>query len=183
MLYLASKSPRRRELLLSLTDNFQTLEIDIPEVRAQGESPENYVSRMALEKAEAARTMCTDKSAAILASDTEVVRDGNILGKPLGKDDAFRMLMSLSGRSHEVLTSVVLLKETATILVSRNVLHFQKIEGDLCRRYCESGDPLDKAGSYGIQGLAASFITRLEGSYSAVMGLPLKETKTLLRSL
>jgi septum formation protein len=140
------------------------------------------VSRLAEEKARAARVIA-DKPWPILASDTEVVVDGQIMGKPAGRDEAIAMLLSLSGRSHEVYSAVVLLRETPRHVLSVNRVSFKELSLEECRHYCDSGEPYDKAGGYGIQGRAAAFISGLEGSYSSVMGLPIKETAELLRAI
>lgn len=179
MLFLASRSPRRRELLQRLGVEFDTVYINIEEIWDGKESAEEYVSRLALSKAQAGQKIA-DKNWPILASDTEVVVDGRILGKPNDNEHAMSMLMSLSGRSHEVLSAVTLLDKTQQTVVSKNRLSFRAITEDECFQYVESGESDDKAGAYAIQGRAASFITRLEGSYSSVMGLPLLETSKLV---
>ena len=137
---------------------------------------------MAEEKAKAARDIA-EEPWPILASDTEVVVDDQIMGKPANRDEAIAMLMSLSGRSHEVYSAVVLLQETARHAFSFNRVSFKELSIEECQHYCDSGEPYDKAGGYGIQGPAAAFICRLEGSYSSVMGLPIKETAELIRGI
>jgi septum formation protein len=179
LLYLASRSPRRQKLLQQLGVEFDTVEIDIEEVWDGRESAVEYVSRLALSKALAAQKI-VDKNWPILASDTEVVVDGRILGKPNNNDHAVSMLMALSGRSHEVLSAVTLLHKTQQTLVSKNRLSFREISEQECFQYVEFGESDDKAGAYAIQGRAAAFISSLEGSYSSVMGLPLTETTKLL---
>ena len=181
MLYLASKSPRRRELLQQLGLEFETLAVDIEEIWDGKESARNYVSRLALDKARAGSALAA-YNWPILASDTEVVLDDQILGKPDDVDDAVSMLMSLSRRSHEVYTADALLHETEQVSVIVNRVSFKKLTPEECQVYCDTGEPLDKAGAYAIQGKAAAFICRLEGSYSSVMGLPLAETAELLKS-
>jgi septum formation protein len=180
--YLASASPRRRELLAQLGVEFQTIRVDIDEIWDGKETARRYVSRLAQEKALAAKKLA-QHSWPILAADTEVVLDNQILGKPENTESARSMLMSLSGRTHEVLSAVVLLQETAQLVVSLNRVSFRDISTQECENYCASGEPLDKAGGYGIQGKAAIFINRLEGSYSSVMGLPLRETASLLNAI
>jgi nucleoside triphosphate pyrophosphatase len=181
-LYLASKSPRRKKLLKQLGVEFETLSVNIEEVWDGRESAHEYVSRLALEKARAGKVLAKN-DLPILASDTEVVLDGKILGKPQNSADAIAMLMSLSGRSHEVYTAVALLQETEKIAVSVNRVSFKELTEEECRIYSDTGEPDDKAGAYAIQGKAAAFICSLEGSYSSVMGLPLIETEQLLRSI
>ena len=182
MLYLASKSPRRRELLHKLGVEFEAITVDIEEIWDGRESAEKYVSRLALGKAQAGR-QSVENDWPILASDTEVVLDGQILGKPQNIEDARRMLMSLSGRIHEVYTSVVLLQKKAELAVSINRVGFSQISLEKCLAYCDTGEPMDKAGAYAIQGNAAAFICSLEGSYSSVMGLPLSETAELIKTI
>lgn len=182
MLYLASKSSRRRELLQQLDVVFETLAVDIEEIWDGRESAAEYVSRLARQKARAGQAL-VDNDGRILAADTEVVLDNQILGKPQNTDDAVDMLMSLSARTHEVYTAVALLHETEQIAVSINRVSFKKLTAAQCRAYCDTGEPCDKAGGYAIQGQAAAFVDRLEGSYSSVMGLPLRETAELLKSI
>lgn len=182
MLYLASKSPRRRELLQQLDVVFETLAVDIEEIWDGKESAREYVSRLALQKAKAGKALA-EKDWPILASDTEVVLDDLILGKPQSTEDAIDMLMSLSGRTHEVYTAVALLHAREQIAVSINRVSFKELTAAQCRAYCDTGEPDDKAGGYAIQGQAAAFVNRLEGSYSSVMGLPLCETVELLKSI
>ena len=182
MLYLASRSPRRSELLKQLTVEFETLAVDVDEIWDGKESAEEYVSRLALDKARAGRELA-ENDWPILASDTEVVLDGKILGKPDNTNHAISMLMSLSGRSHEVYTAIALLHQAEEVTVSINRVSFKALSEDECRAYCGTGEPLGKAGAYAIQGRAAEFICRLEGSYSSVMGLPLSETAELIKSI
>jgi nucleoside triphosphate pyrophosphatase len=182
LLYLASKSPRRKELLKQLGVEFETLSVNIEEAWDGRESAREYVSRLALEKAQAGKVLAKN-DLPILASDTEVVLDGKILGKPQNSADAIAMLMSLSGRSHEVYTAVALLHKTEKIAVSVNQVSFKELTEEECRIYSDTGEPEDKAGAYAIQGKAAAFICGLDGSYSSVMGLPLVETAELLRSI
>jgi septum formation protein len=195
LLYLASHSPRRRELLRQINVRFETLLLrsdrtrggDVQEVPREGETPADYVSRVTIEKARVGMVRARERALApglVLAADTEVVIDGEALGKPRDAAHATQMLARLSGRSHEVLSAVALATGETQIdtRLTRSVVHLAAIDpGDL-RRYVASGEPLDKAGAYAIQGLGALFVTRLEGSYSAVMGLPLHETAELLRN-
>jgi septum formation protein len=180
-LFLASRSPRRHQLLSQLGVAFQAVDITVDECPMTDESPEDYVRRVAREKAWAGREACGEPAALVLGADTEVVLDGRVLGKPADRSDARRMLRSLGGRSHRVLSAVSLagprgLREA----LSETVVWFAAIDPDLLERYLESDEFRDKAGAYAIQGLAAGFISRIEGSYSGVMGLPLYETACLL---
>jgi septum formation protein len=181
-IYLASGSPRRRELLQQIGVPFEVIRVDLDETAGQGELPLAYVSRLAAAKADAGwRHSRRTAPAAVLAADTAVVLDGKILGKPNDVDDAMRMLRELSGRTHEVLTAIALRTAHASQgTVSCSSVTFRSIGSDEARRYCDTGEPLDKAGAYAIQGYAAVFIADLKGSYSGVMGLPLFETAQLL---
>jgi septum formation protein len=184
LIYLASGSPRRRELLRQIGVSFQVIGADLDETALQGESPLAYVSRLAQAKATAGWERSRDLGdAPVLAADTAVVLDGRILGKPAGMNDAMAMLLELSGRAHEVLTAVAL--RTAGGIegkVSRSMVTFRSIDPSEARAYWETGEPSDKAGAYAIQGYAAIFISDLKGSYSGVMGLPLFETAALLQA-
>lgn len=181
-LYLASRSPRRYELLSRLGQSFVQIEADIPEVPATDEPALDYVKRVALDKAWAVRKRTGD-TVPILSADTEVVLDNRILGKPTSMDEAIRMLQSLAGREHQVFTAVVLLTDKPVTVVSSSQVWFRPLNEQQCRQYCLAFKPLDKAGAYGIQDQAAGFIARFEGSYSGVMGLPLAETRELLKEL
>jgi septum formation protein len=177
-LHLASTSPRRREILRSLGVEFEIAKVETDESPRQGESPEELVLRLAIAKAEAATG-----AELVLGSDTVVVLDGRILGKPRDLDDAVDMLLALSGRSHSVLTGVALRtpEGTRTVLSATDV-RFREIGRDEAIRYWQSGEPADKAGGYGIQGLGGMFVEAINGSYSGVMGLPVFETVELLKS-
>jgi len=181
-LYLASGSPRRRELLSQIGVRFSTVNCAIDEQSLPLESPVGYVERLARSKAAAGLNILGgDSQACVLGADTAVVIDGQILGKPTGRDDALRMLGSLSGREHQVLTAVALASVQrcqACVVPSR--VWFRPISAAEIKAYWDSGEPRDKAGSYAIQGLAAVFVSHLQGSYSAVVGLPLCETAELL---
>lgn len=184
MLYLASRSPRRQELLQRLDLPFRTLELDVPELRAPGESPDQYVQRVALDKARAglAQVQAGDPDAIVLGSDTEVVLGDRVFGKPADVDDAIAMLRMLSGRTHQVLTAVVLVRAQrapAQALVVSEVT-FAMLDDAQIGAYAACGEPMGKAGAYAIQGRAEGFITHLSGSYSGVMGLPLFHTSQLL---
>jgi len=180
--YLASGSPRRRELLQQIGVSFRVVTAAVDEAVRLAESASTYVLRLAAAKAEAGWETSRDGShVPVLAADTAVVLDGRILGKPADGQDAEGMLGRLSGRTHEVLTAVAL--RTADGLqsrISRSEVTFRSIAAGEARAYWETGEPSDKAGAYAIQGLGAIFIADLRGSYSGVMGLPLFETAELL---
>lgn len=182
MLFLASQSPRRRELLAQIGVDFEVLDVEVPELRVAGEPAFDYVRRVAREKAGAGlMTVAAVPGALILGADTEVVLDGEVFGKPRDADAAARMLARLSGRTHQVLSAVALInagcewQAQCASSVSLAALDARDIDA-----YIASGEWQGKAGGYAIQGRAAAFISRLEGSYSAVMGLPLYETWCLL---
>ena len=184
-LYLASGSPRRRELLTQIGVPFSTVSAAIDETPFPNESPVAYVERLAREKALAGREQLRASMAhnhfCVLGADTAVVLDDRILGKPVDQADALAMLMGLSGREHEVLTAVALNDaERCETRVVRSRVTFRAISEDEAGRYWASGEPHDKAGGYAIQGLAAVFVAHLNGSYSAVVGLPVCETAELL---
>lgn len=177
LIHLASASPRRAELLRQIGLQFSVCPVDIPEVALPDEAPQDFVERLSLAKARASGLL------PVLGADTAVVLDGEILGKPRDRRDGLDMLARLSGREHQVLTGVALLTATGESLrVSRSRVWFRSIAPDEREAYWETGEPADKAGGYGIQGLAAAFVARLDGSYSGVMGLPLFETMDLLRA-
>jgi septum formation protein len=183
--YLASASPRRRALLAQIGVPFQVLSVVIDETVAPAEAPLAYVSRLAEAKAGAGRRQCQvneSKTRPVLAADTAVVVDGEILGKPNDGEDALRMLRLLSGRTHEVLTAVALATDgELACCVSRSEVTFRVISAIEARDYWNTGEPCDKAGGYAIQGHGAVFVSNLNGSYSGVMGLPLFETAEFLR--
>jgi septum formation protein len=181
-LYLASGSPRRRELLTQIAVPFLTQIAPIDENALPDESPIAYVERLALSKAQAGLAALTDTAdAVVLGADTAVVLDGRILGKPTDRADALATLNDLSGRTHEVLTAVALVsRERQVSRVVTSQVTFRALSQAEIEAYWASGEPQDKAGCYGIQGLAAVFVSQLQGSYSAVVGLPLCETAALL---
>ncbi|MCW3149816.1 Maf-like protein [Stutzerimonas stutzeri] len=180
-LFLASASPRRRELLQQIGVPFSLLAVCVDETPLPIESAEEYVQRVARSKACAGLDMLSDASACVLGADTSVVLDQRILGKPADRADGLAMLDALSGRSHRVLTAVVLANRSAceVRLVSSEV-EFRPISTAEAQAYWDSGEPQDKAGGYAIQGWGAVFVSQLRGSYSAVVGLPLCETAQLL---
>jgi septum formation protein len=180
--YLASASPRRSELLRQIGVPFEVRPADIKEELLTGELPEAYVLRLAAAKAEAVWTALPQaERRPVLAADTAVVLDDEVLGKPGDKAAAVQMLERLSGRAHRVLTAVALYGGTGLeTRLSQSEVRFRATTAAERLAYCATGEPFDKAGGYGIQGHAAVFVEELRGSYSAVVGLPLFETAALL---
>ena len=181
-LYLASGSPRRRELLTQIGVPFSAVSADIDETPLDNESPSAYVERLARGKAEAGRgSVVSEDPFCVLGADTAVVLDGKILGKPVDEADACAMLKMLSGHEHQVLTAIAVIDgERCESRVVTSRVRFRDIGREEAVAYWASGEPRDKAGGYGIQGLGAVFVAGLNGSYSAVVGLPLCETAELL---
>jgi septum formation protein len=183
-IYLASRSPRRAELLQQMGIDFDVLPSDIDESSLPDESPEAYVMRLASSKAAvglANMQQANLQQRPILAADTTVCIDGVILGKPENNEDAYAMLQRLSGRCHEVHTALALVSAAGTeAVLSTTRVELAPLSDEKIAAYIASGEPRDKAGAYGIQGLAGTFIKRIEGSYSGVMGLPIFETAQLL---
>jgi len=190
-IYLASQSPRRRQLLEQLSVKHELLLADAGEdaealeAERPGEAPTDYVHRVTLAKLQAARQRLKRRglpAAPILCSDTTVAIGRRILGKPRDADDAFQTLVLLAGRTHRVITGVALAwGRRSEILVNVSKVHFGAVTADDIRRYVESGEPFGKAGAYAIQSAAAAWISRIEGSYSGIMGLPLYETAQLMK--
>jgi septum formation protein len=192
-IYLASRSPRRRELLKQIGVPFELLLLredlrrgaDVDETPLPEESPGVYVLRIAGAKAEMAVRQIAYRALPqkpVLAADTTVVFDGEIVGKPEDVEHAARILRALSGREHQVLTAVAIaLRDRVETQISVSNVWFREIADAEIRRYCASGEPLDKAGAYAIQGRAGAFVTRISGSYSGIMGLPLAETVEMLQ--
>lgn len=180
-LQLASRSPRRRALLTELGVAFELLDIEVDESPLSGEAAVDYVQRVANLKAAAGQATARPGSV-VLAADTTVSRDGRIFGKPRNRDDAFAMLHDLAGHWHEVHSAVVVVDRSArshSRLVTTRV-EFQVFDEATIAAYIASGEPFGKAGAYAIQGLGGALVRRIEGSYSAVVGLPLAETTALL---
>lgn len=179
-LHLASTSPRRRELLASLGLDFDVVPVEVDESPQPGESASAMVVRLAIAKARAAEI---DAGGVALGSDTAVVVDDHVLGKPRDEADCLRMLDLLSGRVHQVLTGVALCgPEGPATALSETDVYFREISRDEALAYWQSGEPRDKAGAYAIQGLGGAFVERIEGSYTGVVGLPVFETIELLRA-
>jgi len=182
MLILASASPRRRDLLDQLGVDYACEPADIDESVVVGETPADYVERMAKTKAQVVAQSHPEKNALVLAADTSVVIDDDILGKPRDHFDGLAMLARLSGRTHTVMTAICIWS-IEEILVERvdTQVTFVALDRATCEAYLATDEPWDKAGGYGIQGVGGALVSRIEGSYSNVVGLPLCETRTLLQ--
>jgi len=179
---LASASPRRAELLTQIGARFQILAVDIPENQLEGEKARHYVARLALAKAQAGFDRYHQYGLPVLGSDTAVVYDGEIYGKPCDENDAMAMLMKLSGQTHQVVSAVAIVNgENQAVKIVETSVTFRSLSEAECRIYWQTSEPVDKAGAYGIQGLGAVFVDNLSGSYSNVVGLPIAETCQLLK--
>jgi septum formation protein len=195
VVYLASKSPRREELLRQLGIDFATLRVreaagrdrDVEEGARDAEPALHYVERIARTKAAIGWQRMLQRQLAprpVLGADTEVVLDGTIFGKPKDAADAVRMLTLLSSRTHQVLTAVALCWDQEIVAeISTSAVTFRDLAPDEIERYVATGEPFDKAGAYAVQGRAASFVSRIDGSYTGVMGLPLYETAQALAGI
>lgn len=180
MLYLASTSPRRRELLQQIGLTFEVLKVSVDESPLEDETPAEYVARLAVAKARAAMELVSSGDI-VLGADTTVVCDGRIIGKPESLEEAVAIWQSLSRRSHQVLTGVALARgELVTHRVVTTEVHFKELLPAEMEAYWHTGEPRDKAGGYGIQGRGAVWVDRISGSYSNVVGLPLAETAEML---
>ena len=178
-LILASASPRRRELLEQIGLVSQIIPADINESRLPNEKPDDYVLRLSMEKARAVAALHHELP--VLAADTAVVLENQVFGKPADAADAHDMLTRMSGNSHEVLTgTAIVYNDIEEALLVRTVVRFRQLSETEITAYCQSGEPAGKAGSYAIQGLGALLVSNINGSYSNVVGLPLKETAQLL---
>ena len=183
-LILASGSPRRRELLQRLGLQIEVQAADIDERRLPGELAAVHVCRLAREKARVVveRPDVGARGLPVLAADTVVVLDDDVLGKPRDRVDALAMLRRLSGRAHTVLTAVAVAANGAMFeALSTTIVEFRNIDPAEAEVYCATGEPMDKAGAYGIQGVGGVFAARIDGSFTGVMGLPMAETELLLR--
>ena len=185
MIYLASASPRRQELLSQLGVRFEVIPPSVVEAPRAGEQAPDYVARLARAKARHGAVLVRERSLParpVLAADTEVVLDGRILGKPVDRAHALDILRRLSGRTHQVLTAISLLhQDEMHETISDSRVTFAPLAESEIERYWATGEPADKAGGYAIQGAAAAFIARIEGSYSGVVGLPLFEVAQALK--
>jgi len=184
IVYLASASPRRSQLLAQIRVPHRVWPMDVNEERRPGEAPSEYVSRLAAEKARTLwARLSPDERLPVLGADTTVALDDEIFGKPRDADDAVAMLLRLAGKTHRVFTAVALCwRQGCDLRLSVSEVTFAKLGAADCLAYWRTGEPVDKAGGYAVQGLAAAFIVRIAGSYSGIMGLPLAETAELLRA-
>jgi septum formation protein len=181
LLYLASMSPRRSELLQQIGVVHSIIKVDVDETPHRGELPKEYVTRVAQEKALAGQNSLGDsRDRLVLAADTSVVIDNQILGKPKDREHALQMMQLLSNRSHWVYSAVALAGDVIEHRISESLVTFRDVSSEEASVYWDSGEPADKAGGYGIQGIGSIFISKIEGSFSGVMGLPLFETTQLL---
>jgi septum formation protein len=181
MLILASASPRRHELLLAAGLDHVVRPSCIPEVRHLGEPPEMFVQRLAREKAE---SVVSESDDLVLGADTVVCLEDEVMGKPNGTADAIRMLRALSGREHRVLTGICLRRKGRSVAdLSQTAVWFDSIDESELQAYVATGEPLDKAGAYAIQGYASRFVRKIEGSYHNIVGLPISLVYRHLKSL
>lgn len=183
-IYLASKSPRRQELLRQMDVAFELLLVDTPEIVEPGELPEEYSKRVTQEKMSASWNKVIQNKLPlmpVLCADTEVILDGKIMGKPQDEHDAYQMLKSYANRSHQVITSVGLIyNDYQKIILNTTEVTFSSMTDEEIQHYLASGNYKDKAGSYGIQSYIGQFISRIEGCFDSVMGLPLNTVRELL---
>lgn len=183
-IYLASKSPRRQELLRQIDVAFELLLVDTPEIVQPGELPEDYSIRVTQEKMSASWNAVIQNKLPlmpVLCADTEVILDGKIMGKPQDEHDAYQMLKSYANRSHQVITSVGLIySDYQKIIMNTTEVTFSSMTDEEIKHYLASGNYKDKAGSYGIQSYIGQFISRIEGCFDSVMGLPLNTVRELL---
>lgn len=179
--FLASTSPRRKELLAQLGVDFDVISIEVDETPHQFEKPVDYVQRVTKDKAQAGQRNLTDSAAIVVAADTSVIVNETILGKPDSLSQAKEMLKMLSGHTHQVLTAVAVASSMGvSIKLNTSTVTFAEISENELDWYVATNEGMNKAGGYAVQGLAARFIERIEGSYSGIMGLPLRETGLLL---
>ncbi|MBE0438824.1 MAG: septum formation inhibitor Maf [Gammaproteobacteria bacterium] len=182
---VASASPRRHELLNQIGVSFSVVSVDVDESLIEGEAPNDYVQRLAVAKAQAGwHRLSSQQQCPVLGADTAVIIDDKILGKPRDADDARAMLQRLSGRCHQVMTAVALVDQQQ-VLSKLNIskVCFSELSCQQIDWYISTGEGTDKAGGYAVQGVAAMFIDHIEGSYSGIMGLPLRETCMMLQQL
>lgn len=178
-IYLASQSPRRRELLEQIGVSYDVLSVNVEECQQSSEAATDYVQRLSLEKALAGAALVSDRP--VLGADTIVVLGDDVLEKPLSEDHAVAMLLRLSGSTHRVMTAVSLVyQDRQATCMNSTVVRFRDVSEQEAREYYLTGEPKDKAGGYGIQGVGAVFVEEIVGSYSSVVGLPLFETSALL---
>ena len=182
-LFLASESPRRHELLQQLGLQFEVVNAPVEEVALPNEPPESYVLRIAIEKALSGFNKVAGKEIWVVGGDTAVMLNGRVFGKPKNEVDAFRMLSTLSGQTHDVLSAVAIVFDGEVFsALNKTSVSFKTLSESEIMDYISTNEPFGKAGSYAIQGLGAKFIKRIDGSYSAVMGMPLFELNQLLEA-
>ena len=182
-LILASASPRRSEILQQIGVDFQIVPANIDETPISQESPVDYVQRMAKEKAQHVINTIADSSTPVLGADTSVVLNSKIYGKPTNQEDGMAMLAALSGNTHQVLSAVVIgNKRHCMLRLSSTDVKFRDLDQKECLKYWNTGEPVDKAGGYAIQGLGAVFVEEISGSFSGVVGLPIEQTTQLLQA-
>jgi septum formation protein len=182
-LILASASPRRAEILEQIGVSFQIVPADIDETPMSQELPIDYVQRMAQEKAKRVIDSVAGSSMVVLGADTSVVLGSKIYGKPKNSEEALAMLADLSGKTHQVLTAVAMGdNQRCVIKLSATDVEFRELDPRECLDYWKTGEPLDKAGGYAIQGLGAVFVEKISGSFSGVVGLPIEQTAQLLQA-
>lgn len=188
-LYLASRSPRRRLLIEQIGLRYRTLDVEVDERPREGEAPEAYVARLALEKAKAGWELVSKDNIPVLGADTCIVLNGQIIGKVDNREQSTALLKLFSANSHLVLTGIALVGKdpeqkndaiVQQVRVNNSKITFRALSENECSQYWDTGEPVGKAGGYAIQGMAAAFISKIEGSYSGVMGLPLCELSELL---
>ncbi|MPQ76937.1 nucleoside triphosphate pyrophosphatase [Hydrogenovibrio sp. JE_KL2] len=181
-LFLSSSSPRRLELVKQLNLHCEVVNAPVEEVGLPGESAESYALRMAFEKADSGYNKLAGNDIWVIGGDTLILFEGKVFEKPRNQQDAYRMLKQLSGHSHEVLSSVAVMHDGATFsALNKTRVFFRTLSDAEIEAYWRTGEPCDKAGAYAIQGIAAGFIEKIEGSFSGVMGLPLFELQELLK--
>lgn len=181
-LFLSSSSPRRLELVKQLNLHCDVVNAPVEEVGLPGESAESYTLRMAFEKADSGYNKLAGDDIWVIGGDTLILFEGKVFEKPRNQQDAYRMLKQLSGHSHEVLSSVAVMHDGATFsALNKTRVFFRTLSDAEIEAYWRTGEPCDKAGAYAIQGIAAGFIEKIEGSFSGVMGLPLFELQELLK--
>lgn len=182
MLFLASNSPRRAELLSQIKVKFEHISVEVDEIRQENETSQDYVQRLALEKAQAGLKKNHQKGV-VLGADTIVICDNVVMEKPTDKQHAQQMMKLLSANTHHVLTAVALVNaEKEAVKLVTTAVTFKALTEQEVSDYWETGEPRDKSGGYGIQGIAGQFVTHITGSYSAVVGLPIYETAELIKS-
>ena len=182
-IFLASESPRRKELLQQLGLQFEVVNAPVEEIALPNEPPESYVLRIAIEKALSGFNKVAGKKIWVVGGDTAVMLSGRVFGKPKNEVDAFRMLSKLSGQTHEVLSAVAIVFDGEVFsALNKTSVTFKVLSESEIMDYISTDEPFGKAGSYAIQGLGAKFIKRIDGSYSAVMGVPLFELNQLLEA-